>query len=632
MITFAAVQNKDAGRAYVEALLSAGYGQVSKLQQADFVLYDVERPNRHEAYRDFLDDHCGFIYPHAPYSSYFHWDGIYSPLPVECNFVVAPGAKRALESIGYISRVEVVGFSHCKVKPFASTAGKRALLIVPRPMSGGRYVCEELHAGLRNVYAFLMSHVRDFEQITIQHTPDYWEKLGLPPFGKFEYTTNDPRNESNPASYITDLVDRYDLVFGIGTAAYIALARGKPTIMWGNDLTPRTSSHLAQHAEKYMDDLRYPLDFEKMSFDEILETTRAESQEITRWKADNIGDDFNADKFLQVVKESLSAATRYQSLPVSKPTAHKSRSETRFYATENRDNDGLFIKALLDAGFARVHKPGDADFIFHDSVHPEIRDFLIKNPYFPNFITPHTPQSWFLWDGIQPIRYTCCNFVSGEAAIHGMAAYGYPYRVEAIGFTRCRVREFAPTRGADLLIIPGHPDRRGKYATPGYMEIVLPTLERILKHRAMFEKITLLWCETRIDPKLVERMKNAGFRFVHIDPFTDPAPLVHVMQEIEKADLILGCGTAGCVSVAMGKPTVFFSEVGVPYSPPRAAQNSHLYLDQLRFPLMAESMTIDEILAVRTAPNAKAEHWKQQNIGGDFNAGKVISVVQEILL
>lgn len=632
MITFLAVQNKDSGKAYVEALLSAGYGQVGKLSLADFLLYDVERPNRHESYREYLANHCGFIYPHAPYSSYFHWDGIYSPLPVECNFVVAPGAKRALESIHYPYRVEVAGFSHCTTKPFVPTSGRKALLIVPRPMNGGRYVCEELHTGLRNVFSFLMLHAGEFEQITVQHTPDHWEKLGLPPYGKFEYTTNDPRHETYPAQYITDLVDQHDLVFGIGTAAYIALARGKPTIMWGNDLTPRTSSHLAQHAENYMNDLRYPLDFEKMSLDEIMEATQTESPAVTRWKAENIGDNFHADKVLQIVNESLTAARRYQSLPVVKPATGKSRSEIKFYATENRDHDGLFIQALLGAGFTRVNKPAEADFLFHDSVHPEIRDFLSKNPYFPNFITPHTPQSWFLWDGIQPIRYTCCNFVSGEAAVRGMAAYGYPYRVEAIGFTRCQVREFVPTRGADLLIIPGHPDRRGKYATPGYMEIILPTLERILQDRDCFGKISLLWCETRIDPEFMEKMKRAGFRWVYIDPFTDPAPLVHVMEEIEQADLVMGCGTAGCVSVAMGKPTVFFSEVGVPYSPPRAAQNSHLYLGQLRFPLMAESMTMEEILAVRTAPHPKTEYWKQQNIGGDFNAEKVVSVVQECLL
>jgi len=631
MTTFYAMQNKDAGKAYIDALLSAGYGQVGNLRRADFILYDVERPNHHREYSNFLASHCGFIYPHAPYSSYFHWDGIYSPLPVECNFVVAPGAKQALESINYPYRVEVTGFSHCTIKPFAPTSGKKVLLVVPRPMNGGRYVCEDLHTGLRNVYKFLTFHSKEFERITIQHVPEHWEKLGLPECSRFEYTINDPRHETNPARYITDLIDQYDLVFGIGTAAYIALARGKPTVMWGNDLMPRTISHLSQHSENYMNYFRYPLDFEKMSFDEILKAAQTESQEIAQWKADNIGENFDADRFLKIVKESLSAATRYQSLPVPKPSAYKSKSEIKFYATENRDHDGLFIDALLGAGLGRVNKPGNADFIFHDSVHPEIRDFLSKNPYFPNFITPHTPQSWFIWDGIQPTRYTCCNFVSGKAGVDGLAAYGYPYRVEAIGFTRCQVRPFVSTQGDDLLIIPGHPDRCGKYATPNYIGIVLPTLERILQNRDCFGKISLLWSETRIDVDLLEKMKRAGFCFIYIDPFTDASPLVHVMEKIEKADLIMGCGTAGCVSVAMGKPTVFFSEVGIPYSPPRAAQNSHLYLSQLRFPLMAESMTVEEILAVRVDPNAKAEHWKQQNIGGDFNAEKVVSIVQEYI-
>lgn len=631
MDNFFIFENKDAGKAYLDALRSADYGQVGELQDADFIIYDVERPNRRETYSTFLESHCGFIYPHTPYSSYFHWDGIYSPLPVECNFVVAPGAKRALEAIGYPYRVEVTGFSHCEIKPFSPTPGKRVLLVVPRPMNGGRYVCRELHTGLWNVYQFLLSHASEFEHITIQHTPDHWEKLGLPICDKFEYLENNPRKDSNPSLYITDLIDKYDLIFGIGTAAYIALARGKPTVMWGNDLTPRTLSHMAQQPGKYMSYFRYPLDFEKMSFNEILETTQREDPKIKHWKADNIGENFNAKKFLEIVKESLLLANRYRTLPTSKPTAHKPKTEIKFYATENRDHDGMFIQALLDAGFSRVCKPIEADFLFHDSVHPEIRDFLSKNPYFPNFITPHTPQSWFIWDGIQPVRYTCCNFVAGQAGVDGMVTYGYPYRAEAIGFTRCKVRGFQPTKGNNLLIIPAHPDRRGKYATPGYMEIIIPTFEKIIQNRSAFDRVTLLWSETRIDAGLMAKMKKARFRFVRIDPFTDTSPLLHVMDQIERADLIIGCGTAGCVSAAMGKPTVFFSEVGIPYSPPRAAKNSNLYLNKLRYPLMAESMSIDDILNVRNVPNPKAEHWKQQNIGGDFNAEKVLSVVQEYI-
>lgn len=301
----------------------------------------------------------------------------------------------------------------------------------------------------------------------------------------------------------------------------------------------------------------------------------------------------------------------------------------KFYATKNRDSDGLWVEALLEAGYIETNDFVNADFIFHDSVHPMIRKFLAEDPTRKNFITPHTPQSWFLWDGIQAKSFTCCNFVAGEVAVRGMKAYGYPYRVEAVGFNRCKVREFTPRRGNDLLIIPAHPDKNGRYHVENYRNIIKALLERILENRHYFGLITLLWSEHRIKPELMKRMKKAGFRFLRISPFEHPAPLLRAIEEIEKSDLVLGCNTAGCVSVAIGHPTVFFGEVGIPYSIPRFAQNSHLYLDELRFPLAAERMTMDEIMAVREAPNEKAEYWKQQNIGGDFDAKKVIDVVRE---
>jgi hypothetical protein len=46
---------------------------------------------------------------------------------------------------------------------------------------------------------------------------------------------------------------------------------------------------------------------------------------------------------------------------------------------------------------------------------------------------------------------------------------------------------------------------------------------------------------------------------------------------------------------------------------------------------MAESMSLNDILAVRYMPNEKVERWKQRNIGGDFDAEKVIAIVREYI-
>lgn len=297
-----------------------------------------------------------------------------------------------------------------------------------------------------------------------------------------------------------------------------------------------------------------------------------------------------------------------------------------FYITHNPDCDDMLRQALILAGFLRGADPARADFIVHDGVHPGL-ELMVRSK--PAFIYPHTPQSWFLWDGILRITRCCCNFVNGQAGVRGMKAYGYPYRVEAIGFTRCEVREFQPTSGHDLLIIPAHPLPKGGYTYPDYIEWASAVLRMVLRRRYAFGKVTLCWSETRLDPTLKEDLRRKEVTIVPTNPYKDPEPLKHMMDRIEQADLVLACGTAGCVSAALGKPTIFFSERGKPRSLPKTAAHPELYHHYLKFPLMAEDMSIDEMLAVRMAPDPRVEHWKQDVLGGPFQAEKFIHIVRE---
>jgi hypothetical protein len=303
------------------------------------------------------------------------------------------------------------------------------------------------------------------------------------------------------------------------------------------------------------------------------------------------------------------------------------RRKKKFYITWNRDSDEMFCQALLDAGYVRVNDPASADFIVHDAVSPGVEPYLKTKP---SFITPHTPQSSFLWDGILNIYPTCCNFVYGEAAIKTLRSYDYPYRAEAVGFARCEVREFKRIASNNLLIVPSH---RGPfnsdYTYKDYIYWATPVLHLVLINRFMFGDVTLCWDETRLDPSLLYDI-NRDMTIIPTNPYKDKEPLKQMMKRIGKADLVLSCGTVGCVSAAMGKPTIFFSEINaVPTSLPRVSQHSERYLKYLRFPLQAEEMTLDEIIATRVKPNPLVEYWKQQNIGGNFNAEKFIAIVKE---
>ena len=301
----------------------------------------------------------------------------------------------------------------------------------------------------------------------------------------------------------------------------------------------------------------------------------------------------------------------------------------RFYIAKNEDSDDMFHNALLEAGYVEEQNLFKVDFIVHDAVHPRLESFLRQTP---NFVTPHAPQSSFLWDGILRTDIpVCCNFVSGPGGKKVMEAYKYPYRVEVVGFNRCPVRDFTPTSGNDLLIVPSHSLQHGEYTYPDYIDWAVETLRFILKNRDAFGKITLCWNETRFDPAVMDEMRQKGFIIIPTNPYVDPDPLKNMIKRIEEADLVLSCGTVGCVSVAIGKPTVFFSERGGSRSTPKDALHAFLYDHHLRFPAVAENMTIEEILAMRTRQNSKVEYWKQQIIGGPFNARRFVEVVGEYI-
>jgi hypothetical protein len=157
-------------------------------------------------------------------------------------------------------------------------------------------------------------------------------------------------------------------------------------------------------------------------------------------------------------------------------------------------------------------------------------------------------------------------------------------------------------------------------------------LRKVLEKRDIFGKIELCWYEKDIDKDVLQDIRKKGVIITQTNPHHDKDPLQHMMKRMERSDLVLACGTAGCVSVAIGRPTVFFSEQGKPSSPPnKTALHSELYLDRLRFPLLAENMTVDEMLAVRMTPDPRAEKWKLDNIGGQFDAEKFIAIVREFI-
>lgn len=291
-------RNYDSAAAYENALGSAGYGEAESLEEADFLLFDYERKTERAKMQAFLKSKPGFIYPHTPYSSYFLWDGIYSPLAVQCNFVVTEAQKRAMNAIDYKSRIEVVGWSRCEIKEFSPARGMNLLFVPYRPLaSTGRVPMKEDLEASENAVQFILTHREVFDSVRVRYFRNMQASgldgmMGMDDIifetGKFG-TADAVRS-----------IDQADVVIAANTMGYLAIARGKPTLLYGNNQTPHNSHGYVQNYPLYRDDLRFPLD---LTMDNLQLVCEKETDEIRRWKQNNIGRQFDGEKFISVIRE-----------------------------------------------------------------------------------------------------------------------------------------------------------------------------------------------------------------------------------------------------------------------------------------------------------------------------------------
>ena len=301
-----------------------------------------------------------------------------------------------------------------------------------------------------------------------------------------------------------------------------------------------------------------------------------------------------------------------------------------FAVAHNKDAADTYVESLKSAGYEEVM--GDADFylldrgMFGRRLEKRLALFSQK----PGFIYPHSPTAYFLWDGPEKPLPAKCTFVAAEGAKRAMQIYGYPYRVEVCGFSRCEVREFKPTAGRNLLFVPARPRIDG-----GRQKAKdLWAFKFILDHRDSFENITV--CYTRglgeIGFFAYESLyRDMGIEFILTVPKTGK-PTAEMIARIRNIDLVISCTSVAAFAVALGVPTVFYGESDILTSGNGAvAQHYPLYRDIYEFPLALERMNIEDVLAVGQAQNSLVERWKQLNIGSNFDSHKFLRIVSEYL-
>lgn len=304
----------------------------------------------------------------------------------------------------------------------------------------------------------------------------------------------------------------------------------------------------------------------------------------------------------------------------------------KFFVIRNKDAADEFVAALECAYFQEARKMEDADFMLIDCEHDVQSENHISNfaKNKPVFIYPHTPYSYFIWDGIYEPAPVACNFVVGDGAVMGMKAYGYPYRVEKIGWTGCKIYEFSPTSGSRLVFAPPHLLGNGKYPRPELVGLVTNTAEFIRRNANLFESITVSCAPQSIVSSGLSSLVDERVEWDYFDPYKARYPRTHARSLIRDADLVISSGTFGYLSVATGTPTIMLgyrdNVVGTMNGP---AKHYDLYKSHFAFPLTIEKMLIEEVRAVRGNRNEAVEEWKRLNIGKPFDSQRFLEVVNE---
>jgi hypothetical protein len=298
-LPFKLYRKDDKGDVIQEALEQAGHTKVSKWRDAGMIWMDHDQ--RWELRRIQQAGKPVFIYPHSARSMIL-WDGIIpSTSAVKCNFVFGKGSVEVMKRYGYKRPVEAIGWTYSPVLPFTPSKEIRKILfapIHPNRMQDpqGRRLMEHDQSLNRKVVSILRKIPSD---VTIRYGGNL-EDNGLKPEEGFKYSISD----LTIAGTIQAIQDA-DIVIGHQTFAYLSVALGKPTVMFGEDTIPHSMQVCVRSWDCYKDLLMFPFDLLQGDPMRVLEEAASTDRAIQDWKQNFIGEPFDAAKFSSLVEKYI---------------------------------------------------------------------------------------------------------------------------------------------------------------------------------------------------------------------------------------------------------------------------------------------------------------------------------------
>lgn len=289
----------------VKALKDAGHEIVKSWP--DVLLIDVDFPVSHYPRiieKAYSEGARVVLYSHgAPVIT--AWDGIWEPSDyVSKYFAQSPGQKHIMEQYSYPYPIDVIGWHYCKTKPFKEADKIETILFAPwHPHSDG-WLMPQARRLNTQVYAQLVDMQLDMPyKLLVRHVRTVAQN-GLAQNDSVEYQYSDMSIEG--AVKAIDSVDV--IVTNMGTLACLAVARGKPLVVYGQDICPHDGYNIetlryVNNWDLYKDYLRYPFDIsdkKPRATQNIIKM--AAGVEAHGWREKFIGDAFDPARFVALME------------------------------------------------------------------------------------------------------------------------------------------------------------------------------------------------------------------------------------------------------------------------------------------------------------------------------------------
>ena len=291
-------------KAFMDALNLHNYKKVDHVYPSTkFAMADHDIDKKEKWFKQLAERKITkfFLYPHAGRPNLIN--DIYPSCDLTtAQFVASKGHVEIMRRYGYEKPLEVVGWSFSPIRNFTPTEPRRVLFapIHPKMSELDKNINKITHAKLVDL------HKHDKIKLTVRYLMDL-EDAGIDKKEPgIEYILGKP-----------DLchadIEKSDLVIAHQTYGYIAVAMGKPTLMFGEDVVPHSFNRktgepiYVNHYSSYKDLLRYPFDIS--DYDDIYtlmcQVARYENDKVQEWKKRLIGDPFSSEQFMKHLEKHL---------------------------------------------------------------------------------------------------------------------------------------------------------------------------------------------------------------------------------------------------------------------------------------------------------------------------------------